>query len=102
LAPTPQVGAALRLFVMTRDPLGWLPERGSAWATAKADGDVLKVPVCVTHGENQAASLHHALAVKLSIIFAGAYPEPEGPEPFLRAFGVRRVASPSALRRARR
>jgi SEC-C motif-containing protein len=42
-----RVASALRLFVVTRDPLDWIPRRGHAWATANADGDVLELPVYV-------------------------------------------------------
>ncbi len=48
-----QFAAAMRLFVITRDPLDWLPDRGSAWATCNADGDVLELPVYVTRAEVQ-------------------------------------------------
>lgn len=37
-----RIAATLRLFVITRDPLDWIPRRGHAWATANADGDVLE------------------------------------------------------------
>jgi hypothetical protein len=43
-----QFAAALRLFVITRDPLDWLRDRGTAWATSNADGDGLELPVYVT------------------------------------------------------
>jgi SEC-C motif len=43
-----QLAAALRLFVITRDPLDWLTDRGSAWATANADGETLELPVYIT------------------------------------------------------
>jgi hypothetical protein len=42
-----RIAASLRLFVITRDPLDWIPRRGCAWATANADGDVLELPVYV-------------------------------------------------------
>jgi hypothetical protein len=45
--------AALRLFVITRDPLDWLADRGSAWATSNADGDALELPVYVVRDEVQ-------------------------------------------------
>jgi hypothetical protein len=87
-----QLAAALRLFVLTRDPLDWLPDRGSAWATANADGDSLELPVYVTHAETQrrlvatggdlaaavgplCATAVLAAAQCQGIIFAGAYPE---------------------------
>jgi hypothetical protein len=43
-----QLAAALRLFVITRDPLDWLPNRGTAWATSNADGDSLELVLYVT------------------------------------------------------
>lgn len=48
-----QIAAALRLFVITRDPLGWLPNRGIAWATSNGDGDgdFLELPVYMTRDE---------------------------------------------------
>jgi SEC-C motif len=46
-----QLAAALRLFVITRDPLAWLPDRGTAWATATGDGDALELPVYVALDE---------------------------------------------------
>ena len=42
-----RIAASLRTFVVTRDPLGWIPARGQAWATANADGDVLELVVYV-------------------------------------------------------
>jgi hypothetical protein len=39
-----QLAAALRLFVVTWDPLDWLADRGVIWATANADGDTLELP----------------------------------------------------------
>src|SRR5436190_22688651 len=42
-----RIAASLRSFVVTRDPLDWIPERGDAWATANADGDVLELVVYV-------------------------------------------------------
>jgi hypothetical protein len=48
-----QLAAALRLFVITRDPLAWLTDRGSAWATANADGETLELPVYITRDEVQ-------------------------------------------------
>jgi hypothetical protein len=46
-----QFAAALRLFVITWDPLDWLPDRGFVWATTNADGDTLELPAYVTLGE---------------------------------------------------
>jgi SEC-C motif len=42
-----RIAAQLRLFVITRDPLDWIPERGEAWATANGDGDLLELVVYV-------------------------------------------------------
>jgi hypothetical protein len=42
-----RIAASLRSFVVTRDPLDWIPARGHAWATANADGDVLELVVYV-------------------------------------------------------
>lgn len=87
-----QLAAALRLFVITRDPLDWLADRGCAWATANADGDTLELPVYITRDEVQrqmqagAGHLQTTLGtVGESVlvaamqyqgsIFAGAYPD---------------------------
>jgi SEC-C motif len=48
-----RIAAALRPFVLTRDPLNWIPERGCAWATANADGDTLEVVVYVLREDVQ-------------------------------------------------
>lgn len=87
-----QLASAMRLFVITRDPLDWLPDRGAAWTTANADGDTLELPIYVTLDEVQrqvggplgtldaalgslaAAALDTATQCQGSI-FAGAYPE---------------------------
>jgi hypothetical protein len=37
----------LRFFVITKDPLSWIPNRGEAWATVSADEEVLEVDVYV-------------------------------------------------------
>jgi hypothetical protein len=37
----------LRCFVITQDPLSWIPNRGEAWATASADAEVLEVDLYV-------------------------------------------------------
>ena len=42
-----RIASNLRTFVVTRDPLAWIPGRGDAWATANADGDVLELVVYV-------------------------------------------------------
>jgi hypothetical protein len=39
-----RTAARLRVFVITRDPLGWIPDRGDAWATSNADGDTFELP----------------------------------------------------------
>jgi SEC-C motif len=87
-----QLAAALRLFVITRDPLDWLTNRGSIWATANADGDTLELPVYITRDEvrrrmkasggNLETTLgtlgETALAAATQCqgtIFAGAYPD---------------------------
>lgn len=87
-----QLASALRLFVITRDPLDWIPDRGSAWATSNSDGDTLEVPVYVTLEEVQrrVAAVGRELADALAplcervvlsavaqqgVVLAGAYPE---------------------------
>ena len=89
-----QIAAALRLFVITRDPLDWLPHRGTAWATANGDGDGdgLELPVYATRddvlrrlaaadGDVAAAvgpvcDLVFAGAVRCQgVLLAGGYPE---------------------------
>jgi hypothetical protein len=47
-AASARVAAGLRLFVITRDPLDWIPGRGHAWATVNADGDTFELVVYVT------------------------------------------------------
>ena len=37
----------LRLFVVTRDPLGWIADRGEAWAATTVSEDVLEIDVYV-------------------------------------------------------
>ncbi len=87
-----QLAAALRLFVVTRDPLDWLTDRSGVWATANANGDVLELPVYVvrddaqrrmeTSGGDLATAIGPigemvvtAAARCQGIILAGAYPE---------------------------
>lgn len=87
-----QLASALRVFVITRDPLDWLPRRGNAWATANADGDGLELPVYIVreeldrrieaHGGDPAAavgalgaSVVTAACACQGIVFAGGYPE---------------------------
>ena len=41
------VAARLRVFVLTWDPLGWMEDRGWAWATATGDGDSYEVVLYV-------------------------------------------------------
>jgi hypothetical protein len=62
-----RVAAKLRLFVITRDPLDWIPGRGPAWATANADGDVLELVVYVALD-----TLQHALRDDSDIVAAVA------------------------------
>jgi hypothetical protein len=85
-----QLAAALRVFVITRDPLDWLADRGSAWATSNADGDALELPVYVVRDEVQRRVGTRDLATAIGpigemavtaaalcqgTVFAGAYPE---------------------------
>jgi SEC-C motif len=86
-----QIAAALRLFVITRDPLDWLRDRGAAWVTCNGDGDEgLELPMYVTRDEVQdrlaACDLAEALgplcetavlgAVNCQgVVLAGGYPE---------------------------
>jgi hypothetical protein len=85
-----RIAARLRLFVVTRDPLDWIPGRGDAWATANADGDVLELAVyvaldavrdAVADGGNMAAALGRygeavvrAGAAAEGLVVAGAQP----------------------------
>jgi hypothetical protein len=46
-----QLAAALRVFVVTRDPLDWIPDRGDAWATVNTDGDTLELPLYISRDE---------------------------------------------------
>jgi SEC-C motif len=87
-----QLAAALRLFVITRDPLDWLTDRGSPWATANADGETLELPVYITleeiqrqveasagHLESPLGTLAEAALVNATqcqgSILSGAYPD---------------------------
>ena len=87
-----QIAAALRLFVITRDPLDWLPDRGTAWATSNGDGDGLEIPVYVTRddvlrrlasaGGDIAAAIGPLCETVLAgaircqgVLLAGGYPE---------------------------
>ncbi len=38
----------LRCFVITKDPLGWIPDRGDAWTAVTADDEVLEVDLYLT------------------------------------------------------
>lgn len=87
-----QLAEALRLFVINRDPLDWLSNRGCAWATANADGDTLELPVYITRDKVQrqvqadrgrlettlgtvGESVLVAATQCQGSIFAGAYPD---------------------------
>jgi SEC-C motif len=87
-----QLAAAVRLFVITRDPLDWLTNRGFTWATANADGDTLELPVYITWDEVQRRMEASGVNLKTTLanvgetvlaaatqcqgsIFAGAYPD---------------------------
>jgi hypothetical protein len=91
-----RIAASLRSFVVTRDPLDWIPGRGHAWATANADGDVLELVVyvaldavrdAVDAGGNVAAALGRYAA---AAVRAGAAAEGllvSGGQPALAAAG---------------
>jgi SEC-C motif-containing protein len=66
-----QLAAALRLFVITSDPLDWLSDRGSAWATANADGETLELPVYITRDEVQRQVEEGAGHLELPLARAG-------------------------------
>ena len=87
-----RLAAALRLFVITRDPLDWLPDRGAAWATSNADGDTLELPVYIARedvrgrlastGGDLAGAVGPICGTVLAnavrcqgVVFAGAYPD---------------------------
>ncbi len=38
----------LRCFVITKDPLGWIPDRGDAWTAVTVDDEVLEVDLYLT------------------------------------------------------
>ena len=38
----------LRCFVITADPLGWIPDRGEAWTAVSVDDEVLEVDLYLT------------------------------------------------------
>lgn len=119
-----QLAAALRLFVITRDPLDWLRDRGTAWATSNGDGDGLELPIYITREDVQrrlaAAGGDVAAAVGplceaavlgaircQGILLAGGYPElafrdeiprlltPAGDGPRQETQGGRRLGTPT-------
>jgi len=59
----------LRFFVITDDPLGWIADRGEAWAATTVSDDVLELDVYVTlaalrselerHGDDLGAAVGH-------------------------------------------
>lgn len=66
-----RVAAGLRLFIITRDPLDWIPGRDHAWATVNADGDTFELVVYVT-----VAAVRRALAAGTDLATAvGRYGE---------------------------
>ena len=38
----------LRCFVITQDPLGWIPDRGDAWTAVTVEDEVLEVDLYLT------------------------------------------------------
>lgn len=111
-----RMAAALRVFIITRDPLDWLVERGSAWATANLDGDALELCVYVTHaavgrrlaatgGDLAAAIAPLAEAAVLraahceALLDAGDYPEQarsgEAPGLLVRPTGADPLGTPT-------
>jgi SEC-C motif len=40
-----RIAVWLRVFIVTRDPLGWIANRGHAWTAANSDGRVLEVGI---------------------------------------------------------
>jgi SEC-C motif len=110
-----QLAAALRLFVITRDPLDWLPHRGLAWATSNGDGDHLELPVYVTLSQVQrrlsATSRDLAAAIGplcetavlgaircQGVLLAGGYPElafRQDVPPLLSGSHQRRLGTPA-------
>ncbi len=116
-----QLAAALRLFVITRDPFEGAGDRGSAWATANADGETLELPVYITRDELRsrlsAAGGDLAAAVgpvcetvvlaaadSQGVVFAGAYPDlahrGEVPRLLTRPGGPGRLGTPSVTVRS--
>jgi hypothetical protein len=49
----------LRCFVITADPLGWIPDRGEAWTAVTVDEDVLEVDLYLTVAAVRAAIEEH-------------------------------------------
>jgi len=81
----------LRCFVITADPLGWIPDRGDAWTAVTADDEVLEIDLYLTvsavraaieaHGGDMAAAVgRYAGAVMAAALareeelLAGDYP----------------------------
>jgi hypothetical protein len=86
-----RIAARLRLFVITRDPLDWIPNHGAWWATVYANGDVVDelavyvlLPVVLRRMEVTgdaagvlapfAEAAVRAAADLESLVAAGAYP----------------------------
>jgi SEC-C motif len=80
-----RIAAHLRVFVLTWDPLDWLQDRGSAWATATGDGDayelvlyLLRDAICASGEPIEAIggvarrALRHAVRLELLLV-SGAY-----------------------------
>ena len=49
----------LRCFVITADPLGWIPDRGDAWTAVTVEDDVLEVDLYLTVAAVRAAIEEH-------------------------------------------
>ena len=49
----------LRCFVITADPLGWIPDRGEAWTAVTVDDEVLEVDLYLTVSAVRAAMEEH-------------------------------------------
>jgi hypothetical protein len=74
-----RIADRLRVFVITRDPLGWVPARGAAWATVNADGDTFELPVYILLDRfarlpELAATALVAAAEAEHTVVAGAHP----------------------------
>lgn len=82
-----RVAARLRLFALSWDPLAWLPDRASVWATANGDGDLWELVVYATltgltdRGDPTAAFDELAETAVLAgsgqeqLLASGAYPQ---------------------------